>query len=159
MEFCEFQRAGGVLWNTTVPSPNCDEERREISCGQTLVHVVFPESPHTKMILRSSSKKHIFNVILLVDATRLGAWLRSGEGIGWLAAGIIPNTLYRVPFFCLFSGRCILLLLLSFCRFCFVSLCFLLLSLELRRCFSDLFLSNRPRTGLATTYNTGTGYG
>ena len=33
----------------------------------------------------------------MVDATRLGAWLRSGEGIGWLAAGIIPN--YRVPFF------------------------------------------------------------
>ena len=30
-----------------------------------------------------------------------------------------------------FSGRCILLVLLSFCRFCFVSLCFLLLSLEL----------------------------
>ena len=33
---------------------------------------------------------------------RLGAWFRSGEGIGWLAAGTIPNSLYRVPFyFCL----------------------------------------------------------
>ena len=29
---------------------------------------------------------------------------------------------------------------------------FLLLSLELCRCSSDLFLSSRPRTGLATTY-------
>ena len=40
----------------------------------------------------------------MVDATRLGAWLRSGEGIGWLAAGVIPNSLYRVPFFYLFLG-------------------------------------------------------
>ena len=38
----------------------------------------------------------------MVDATRLGAWWRSGEGIGWLAAGIIPNSLFRVPFFYLF---------------------------------------------------------
>ena len=34
---------------------------------------------------------------------------------------------------------------------------FLLLSLELGRCSSDLFLSSRPRTGLATTYSTGYG--
>ena len=33
---------------------------------------------------------------------RLGAWLRPREGIGWLAAGAIPNSLYRVPFFYLF---------------------------------------------------------
>ena len=33
----------------------------------------------------------------------LGAWLQSGEGgIGWLAAGTIPNSLYRVPFIYLF---------------------------------------------------------
>ena len=30
----------------------------------------------------------------VVDATRLGAWLRFGEGIGWLAAGTMPNSLY-----------------------------------------------------------------
>ena len=34
---------------------------------------------------------------------------------------------------------------------------FLLISLELGRCSSDLFLSSRPRTGLATTYITGYG--
>ena len=34
---------------------------------------------------------------------------------------------------------------------------FVLLSLELCRCSSDLFLSSRPRTGLATTYITGYG--
>ena len=34
----------------------------------------------------------------MVDATRLGAWLRFGEGIGWLAAGTMPNSLYRVLF-------------------------------------------------------------
>ena len=33
---------------------------------------------------------------------RLGAWLRSGEAIGWLATGTIPNSLHRVPFFYLF---------------------------------------------------------
>ena len=36
-------------------------------------------------------------------------------------------------------------------------LCFSLLSLELGRCSSDLFLSSRPRTGLATTCITGYG--
>ena len=34
---------------------------------------------------------------------------------------------------------------------------FLLLSLELGRCSTDLFLSSRPRTGLATTFSTGYG--
>ena len=33
------------------------------------------------------------------DWLRLVAWLRSGEGIGWHAAGTIPNSLYRVPFY------------------------------------------------------------
>ena len=49
-----------------------------------------------------------------------------------------------------FSGMCILLLFLSFCRFIFI-----LLLLGLCRRSSDLFLSSRPRTGLATTYITG----
>ena len=94
----------------------------------------------------------------MVDATRLGAWLQSGEGIGWLAAGTMPNSLYRVPFVYLFLAcTCILLFLfLSLCRFC-LFVFFLLLSLELGRCSSDLFLSSRPRTGLATTYITGYG--
>ena len=48
-----------------------------------------------------------------------------------------------------FSGMC------TFCRFCFVFVFVFLLSLELCRCSSDLFLSSRPRTKLATTYNTG----
>ena len=46
-----------------------------------------------------------------------------------------------------FSDLCILL----FLSLSFVCLCFSLLSLELGRCSSDLFLSSRPRTGLATT--------
>ena len=32
----------------------------------------------------------------------LGAWLRAGEGIGWLAAGTMPNSLYRMPLVYLF---------------------------------------------------------
>ena len=53
----------------------------------------------------------------MVDATRLGAWLRSGEGIGWLVAGTMPNSLYRVPFVYLFM-RISLFLFLFLCRFC-----------------------------------------
>ena len=56
-----------------------------------------------------------------------------------------------------FSGMCILLFLfLSLCRFC-LFVFFLLLSLELGRCSPDLFLSSRPRNGLAITYITGYG--
>ena len=52
-----------------------------------------------------------------------------------------------------FSGICFVLLFLSFCRFCLALFsCF-------RWSFVDVpliyFLSNRPRTGLATTYITG----
>ena len=57
-----------------------------------------------------------------------------------------------------FSDLCILLFLfLSLCRFFCVFVFFLLLSLELGRCSSDIFLSSRPRTGLATTCITGYG--
>ena len=45
-----------------------------------------------------------------------------------------------------------------FCRFCFVFNIVFMLSLELCRCSSDIFLSSRPRTystGLATRYITG----
>ena len=56
-----------------------------------------------------------------------------------------------------FSDLCILLFLfLSLCRLC-VCVFFSLLSLELGKCSSDLFLSSRPRTGLATTCITGYG--
>ena len=51
----------------------------------------------------------------------------------------------------------LLFLFLSLCRFFFFFCVFLLLSLELGRCSSDLFLSSRPRTGLATTCITGYG--
>ena len=56
-----------------------------------------------------------------------------------------------------FSDLCILLFLfLSLYRFLCVCV-FLLLSLELGRCPSGLFMSSRPRTGLATTCITGYG--
>ena len=75
---------------------------------------------------------------------------------GWHYAKLSLSNAPRLSF----SGLCILLFLfLSLCRFFFfvcVCVCvFLLLSLELGRCSSDLFLSNRPRTGLTTTYITG----
>ena len=73
----------------------------------------------------------------------LGAWLRAGEGIGWLAAGTMPNSLYRMPLVYLFLA-CVLYYSCSFLFVVFVCLCFLLLSLELGRCSSDLFLSSRP---------------
>ena len=48
-----------------------------------------------------------------------------------------------------FSDLCILLFLFLSLSFFFVCV-FFLLSLELGRCSFDLFLSSRPRTGLAT---------
>ena len=72
---------------------------------------------------------------------------------GWHYAKLSLSDAPRLSF----SGLCILLFLfLSLCRFLYVCV-FLLLSLELGKCSSDLFLSSRPRTGLATTYITGYG--
>ena len=72
---------------------------------------------------------------------------------GWHYAKLSLSSALRLSF----SGMCILsFLFLSLFRFC-LFVFFLLLSLELGRCFSDLFLSSRPRTGLATTYITGYG--
>ena len=60
----------------------------------------------------------------------LGAWLRAGEGIGWLAAGTMPNSLYRMPLVYLFLA-CVFCYSCSFlCRFLCVCV-FLLLSFEL----------------------------
>ena len=56
----------------------------------------------------------------VVDATRfLGAWLRAGEGIGWLAAGTMPNSLYRMPVVYL-SLACVFC---YSCSFLFVVIC------------------------------------
>ena len=67
---------------------------------------------------------------------------------GWHYAKLSLSNAPRLSF----SGMCILLFLfLSLCRFLCVCV-FLLPSLELCRCPSDLFLFSRPRTGLATTY-------
>ena len=63
---------------------------------------------------------------------------------GWHYAKLSLSSALRLSF----SDMCILLFLFVF---------FLLLSLELGRCSSDLFLSSRPRTGLATTSITGYG--
>ena len=75
---------------------------------------------------------------------------------GWHYAKLPLSSALRLSF----SGMCILLFLfLSLCRFCLFVFYFfiILLSLELGRCSFDLFLSSRPRTGLATTYITGYG--
>ena len=72
---------------------------------------------------------------------------------GWHYAKLSLSNASRLSF----SDLCILLILfLSLCRFLCVCV-FLLLSLELGRCSSDIFLSSRPRTGSATTCITGYG--
>ena len=53
----------------------------------------------------------------------LGAWLRAGEGIGWLAAGTMPNSLYRMPVVYLFLA-CVFCYSCSFLFVVFVCLCF-----------------------------------
>ena len=71
---------------------------------------------------------------------------------GWHYAKLSLSNARRLSF----SGMCILLFsFLSLCRFCLFVFYFALM--ELRRCSSDLFMSTRPRTGLATTYSTGYG--
>ena len=45
-------------------------------------------------------KPETLRVRSVVDAMGLGAWLRSGENIGWLAAGTILSSLYRVIVAC-----------------------------------------------------------
>ena len=71
----------------------------------------------------ASILKHSFPTLRIwnvVDATRfLGAWLRAGEGIGWLAAGTMPNSLYRMPLLylfltCVFCYSCSFLFLCVF---------------------------------------------
>ena len=63
---------------------------------------------------------------------------------------------------CIFFWRVYFVIVPFFLSFLFRFVVFLLLSLELCRCLkknltSDLFLSSRPRIGLATTYITGYG--
>ena len=68
--------------------------------------------------------------------------------MGWLAAGTMPNSLYRMPVVYLFLA-CVFC---YSCSFLFVVLCvcvFLLLSLELGRCSSDLFLPSSRSTPVA----------
>ena len=64
-------------------------------------------------------KTETLRVRSVVDTTRLGAWLQSGEGIGWLTAGTMPNSLYRVPFVYLFLA-CVFC---YSCTFFFVVFC------------------------------------
>ena len=68
-------------------------------------------------------KTETLRVRNVVDATRLGAWLRPGEGIGWLAAGTMPNSLYRMPVVHLFLA-CIFCYSCPFLFVVFVCLCF-----------------------------------
>ena len=57
----------------------------------------------------------------------LGAWLRAGEGIGWLAAGTMPNSLYRMPLVCLFLA-CVFCYSCSFLFVVFLCVCVFLFS-------------------------------
>ena len=83
----------------------------------------------------------------------------AGRVSSGLSAGTIPSFLYRVPFICLFLACAFCYCSFLFVVFCSVFVLFfvLILLLELRRCFSDIFLSSRSRTGLANACITGYG--
>ena len=102
-------------------------------------------------------KTETLRVRNVVDATRFGV---HGYEPGRVSDGSRLALCQTLSIECpssIFSGMCILLFLfLSLCRFLCVCV-FILLSLKLGRCSFDLFLSSRPRTGLATTYITGYG--
>ena len=91
-----------------------------------------------------SEKKNVYIYIYIrsvVDVTRLSAWLRSGEGIGWLAAGAIPNSLYCMivssALLLSFSGMCIFVIVPFFFVVFVLFCCIFLLSVEFCRCFPD----------------------
>ena len=69
-------------------------------------------------------KTETLRVRNVVDAYAfLGAWLRTGEDIGWLAAGTMPNSPYRMPLVylfltCVFCYSCSFLFVV-FCVFVF----------------------------------------
>ena len=77
---------------------------------------------------------------------RLGAWLRSGDVIGWIAA----DTIYRMPFSYFFFWRvCCVNCSFLFVVFVLILFCFvLMLSLELCRCSSDLFPAQQATHGI-----------
>ena len=85
----------------------------------------------------------------MVDAARLGAWLRPGKGTGWLAAGTMPNSLYRMPVVYLFLA-CVFCYSCSFLFAVFV--CVFLLLLLLFLTFSALLVVN-PKKLLYTVAN------
>ena len=74
------------------------------------------------------SETETLRVRNVVDATRYafflggGAWLRAGEGIGWLAAGTMPNSLCRMPLVYLFL-TCVFCYSCSFLFVVFFFLC------------------------------------
>ena len=69
-------------------------------------------------------KTETLRVQNVVDATRLGAWLRSRESIGWRAAGIMPILSIECP-----SSMYFVILVPFFLSFLFLFVCvFLLLS-------------------------------
>ena len=74
-------------------------------------------------------------------------------GIGWLAAGVIPNSLSCLVSIFFWHMLCVIVSLFLSFLFCFVFV--FMLSLELCRCSSDIFLSSRTRTGLTTMYFAG----
>ena len=66
---------------------------------------------------------------------RLGAWLRSGEGIGWLVARTMLNSLYRVPFLYIF-----MVCVLCYCCFLFVVLALFFVLFVIFSCYRGSFV-------------------
>ena len=97
-------------------------------------------------------KTETLRVQNVVDATRFGCMVASRGGYrmarGWHYAKLsLSNASASI-----FLWHVYFVILVPF-SLSFLLVCvFLLLSLELGRCSSDLFLSSRPRTGLATVY-------
>ena len=96
---------GSLLWLSTMTRPGITN----------IVRAVAPYAyTPTERLWRTTMKIDVdcaisetetLRVRNVVDATRCCcffcffwvAWLRAGEGIGWLAAGTMPNSLYRMP--------------------------------------------------------------
>ena len=103
-------------------------------------------------------KTETLRVRSVVDATRLSAWLRSGEGIGWLAAGTIYQTLSIECPCSIFFWHVLFVIIPFFWSFLFC-FCFVFCSHWSVVDFPLIFScpADHIHTGLATTYITGYG--
>ena len=76
-----------TAFNTGASTSRRTESPTQASTGDTSTFFVFPSALIFFFLI----------IIIIIIFFYWGARLRAGEGIRWLAAGTMPNSLYRMP--------------------------------------------------------------